>query len=269
MSKRLNTDENSNIMVFLTGHGGDGFFKFQEIWAISDYDVKATIEEMKRKKRFNEMLWIADTCQASTLFRHLSRPDVATISSSGLGENSYAIRWRSDDIGLSTIDGFSNHATAFLEDVVRGKRSKRTTLKDLLDYTRRRGRLMSTPIVGSQDTPTALKEIALAKDLRDFVTTAVVDVDLISGTAESYSITESPSQPSSPAEALSPSLMASERRAHLFVSSNEQDDDGTGAWLCWVVGVLDAVTGRVGIGLALISGIGAWLLDRKDRAALC
>jgi hypothetical protein len=28
-SKRLLTDEGSNILVYMTGHGGDGFLKFQ------------------------------------------------------------------------------------------------------------------------------------------------------------------------------------------------------------------------------------------------
>ena len=51
MSKRLNTDERSNVFVYMTGHGGDEFLKFQDHEEISAYDLADAIQQMWVKKR--------------------------------------------------------------------------------------------------------------------------------------------------------------------------------------------------------------------------
>ena len=51
-SKRLLTDENSNILIFLSGHGGDGFIKFQDAEELTAVDLADAFETMHQKKRF-------------------------------------------------------------------------------------------------------------------------------------------------------------------------------------------------------------------------
>ena len=51
MSKRLNTDERSNVFIYMTGHGGDEFLKFQDDHEISAYDLADSIQQMWVKKR--------------------------------------------------------------------------------------------------------------------------------------------------------------------------------------------------------------------------
>jgi phosphatidylinositol glycan class K len=51
-SKRLNTDEHSNIFIYMTGHGGDEFLKFQDSEEISAFDVADAFEQMWAKKRY-------------------------------------------------------------------------------------------------------------------------------------------------------------------------------------------------------------------------
>lgn len=50
-SKRLMTDERSNVFVYMTGHGGDEFLKFQDSEEISAYDLAHAFETMRTQKR--------------------------------------------------------------------------------------------------------------------------------------------------------------------------------------------------------------------------
>ena len=50
-SKRLLTDERSNVFVYMTGHGGKEFLKFQDNEEISAHDIADAFEQMYQKKR--------------------------------------------------------------------------------------------------------------------------------------------------------------------------------------------------------------------------
>ena len=110
-SKRLLTDERSNIFVYMTGHGGNEFLKFQDNEEISAFDLADAFEQMYQKKRYiyifltvlylsfqrlfafsyNEIFFMIDTCQANTLHSKLYSPNIFAVGSSGLGENSYSV----------------------------------------------------------------------------------------------------------------------------------------------------------------------------------
>jgi glycosylphosphatidylinositol transamidase (GPIT) subunit GPI8 len=45
------TDERSNILVYMTGHGGDEFLKFQDAEEISAFDLADAFQTMWAKKR--------------------------------------------------------------------------------------------------------------------------------------------------------------------------------------------------------------------------
>lgn len=51
-SKRLMTDERSNILVYMTGHGGNEFLKFQDAEEISAFDLADAFGQMWEKKRY-------------------------------------------------------------------------------------------------------------------------------------------------------------------------------------------------------------------------
>ena len=105
-SKILQSSSDSNILIFLSGHGGDEFLKFRDIEEISSQDLGFAFEEMESKKRYNEILLIVDTCQASTLGNSINSPRIITIGSSGKGENSYAYE-SVPELGIAVIDRFS------------------------------------------------------------------------------------------------------------------------------------------------------------------
>jgi glycosylphosphatidylinositol transamidase (GPIT) subunit GPI8 len=52
MRKRLNLGPDSDILVFLNGHGGDNYWKIQDTYAITDYDFAMAIEELHKKNEF-------------------------------------------------------------------------------------------------------------------------------------------------------------------------------------------------------------------------
>lgn len=51
-AKRLLSDERSNVFVYLAGHGGDGFLKFQDSEELSAEGLADAFETMHQKKRF-------------------------------------------------------------------------------------------------------------------------------------------------------------------------------------------------------------------------
>ncbi|EQC39993.1 phosphatidylinositol glycan, class K [Saprolegnia diclina VS20] len=113
-NRRLDSDEKSNVFVFMTGHGGDGFLKFQDVEELSSHDIADSIEEMHVKGRYNELFFMVDTCQAGSLAKQLYSPNVVTIGSASTGQNSYA--YHTDfDIGLSLIDRFTYATLDFLQ----------------------------------------------------------------------------------------------------------------------------------------------------------
>jgi phosphatidylinositol glycan class K len=61
--KVLQSSESSKVLIYLTGHGGDQFLKFQDNEELTSEDLGKAIKEMELKHMFGEMLLIADTCQ--------------------------------------------------------------------------------------------------------------------------------------------------------------------------------------------------------------
>lgn len=113
-SKRLLSDEGSHILLYMTGHGGDEFLKFQDSEELQSHDLADAVKQMKEKHRFKELLIMVDTCQAATLFSQLHSPGVLAIGSSMKGENSYSHHLDSD-VGVSVVDRFTFYTLAFFE----------------------------------------------------------------------------------------------------------------------------------------------------------
>lgn len=131
-SKRLLTDENSNIFIYLTGHGGNEFLKFQDAEEIGSYDIADAFEQMYEKKRYNEIFFMIDTCQANSMYERFYSPNILAVGSSAIDESSYS--HHSDlDIGVAVIDRFTYYTLEFLEKI---EKNSNTTMDKLFDeYT--------------------------------------------------------------------------------------------------------------------------------------
>ncbi|KAL7069380.1 peptidase C13 family protein [Cryptosporidium serpentis] len=107
--KRLLTDFNSNIFMFLTGHGGEEFLKFQDYEEITSQDIAYALELMQVQNRYKRILIFSDTCQAGTLHKRFYSKGVISLGCSGINENSYSHHF-DRDIGVAVIDRFSYYS---------------------------------------------------------------------------------------------------------------------------------------------------------------
>ncbi|KAF9011731.1 peptidase C13 family-domain-containing protein [Cyathus striatus] len=120
-SKRLLTDERSNIFVYLSGHGGNEFLKFQDNEEISATDIADAIEQMYQKKRYNEVFFMIDTCQANTMYSKFYSPNILATGSSKLNENSYSVS--------HGIDAYTHYVLEFMEGI---NKTSHKTMQDLV-----------------------------------------------------------------------------------------------------------------------------------------
>ncbi|KAF2267542.1 hypothetical protein CC78DRAFT_530650 [Lojkania enalia] len=130
-SKRLLTDDRSNILVYMTGHGGNEFLKFQDAEEISAFDLADAFEQMWEKKRYHEMLFMIDTCQANTMYSKFYSPNILATGSSEIDQSSYS-HHADNDVGVAVIDRYTYYNLEFLETQVRDPTSK-VTMGDLFD----------------------------------------------------------------------------------------------------------------------------------------
>ncbi|KAK4207024.1 gpi-anchor transamidase-like protein [Rhypophila decipiens] len=130
-SKRLLTDDRSNILVYMTGHGGAEFLKFQDAEEIGAFDLADAFEQMWEKKRYHEILFMIDTCQANTMYSKLYSPNIIATGSSELDQSSYS-HHADNDVGVAVIDRYTYYNLEFLEAEVRDTSSKKT-VGDLFD----------------------------------------------------------------------------------------------------------------------------------------
>lgn len=100
----------------MAGHGGDEFLKFQDSEEISSPDISNALEQMYEKKRYNKLLYMVDTCEATTLFKHFDKiPNIISVGSSIFGEHSYS-HHNDRDIGVAIIDRFTYQLLDFFDN---------------------------------------------------------------------------------------------------------------------------------------------------------
>ncbi|KAF5375734.1 hypothetical protein D9615_009404 [Tricholomella constricta] len=128
-SKRLLTDDRSNVFVYMTGHGGNEFLKFQDNEEISAFDIADAFEQMYQKKRYNEIFFMIDTCQANTMYSKFYSPNILATGSSKLGENSYSYE-NDNDIGVAVIDAYTHYVLEYMESI---NKTSHKTMADLFD----------------------------------------------------------------------------------------------------------------------------------------
>mmetsp|Transcript_43102 Transcript_43102/g.60442 ORF Transcript_43102/g.60442 Transcript_43102/m.60442 type:complete len:429 (+) Transcript_43102:630-1916(+) len=115
-SKRLLTDSGTNLVIYMTGHGGVDFIKFQDAGDISSQDLADAFSQMWLQRRYNEILFIVDTCQAATLYSAFDSPNIIAVGSSIIDQNSYS-QGIEEDIGVSLADRFTDHSLNFFEKI--------------------------------------------------------------------------------------------------------------------------------------------------------
>ena len=111
----------------MTGHGGNEFLKFQDSEEIGSWDLADAFEQMWEKKRYRELLFMIDTCQANTLYSKFYSPNIIATGSSEIDQSSYS-HHADNDVGVAVIDRWTYYNLEFLEGLEVGSRQ---TLGDL------------------------------------------------------------------------------------------------------------------------------------------
>jgi len=68
-SKRLLSDEGSHILLYMTGHGGDEFLKFQDSEELQSHDLADAVKQMKEKHRWDNLNLFPCTCLYPTFYK--------------------------------------------------------------------------------------------------------------------------------------------------------------------------------------------------------
>lgn len=132
-TKRLLTDENSNIFIYMTGHGGNEFLKFQDAEEIGSYDIADAFAQMHEMKRYNEIFFMIDTCQANSMYERFYSPNILAVGSSKVDQSSYS--HHSDlEIGVAVIDRFTYYTLEFLEGIEPNSNVTMDKLFDIYTY---------------------------------------------------------------------------------------------------------------------------------------
>jgi GPI-anchor transamidase subunit K len=120
-SKKLLTDPGSNVLIYLTGHGGEGFLKFQDSEEITNQELADAIEQMWQKQRYHELFFMVDTCQAASMYEKFYSPNILAVASSLVGEDSLS-HHVDPALGVYIIDRYTYYALEFLEKVEPGSK---------------------------------------------------------------------------------------------------------------------------------------------------
>ncbi|XP_070324000.1 GPI-anchor transamidase isoform X2 [Odocoileus virginianus] len=126
-SKRLLSDDRSNILIYMTGHGGNGFLKFQDSEEITNIELADAFEQMWQKRRYNELLFIIDTCQGASMYERFYSPNIMALASSQVGEDSLSHQ-PDPAVGVHLMDRYTFYVLEFLEEI---NPASQTNMNDL------------------------------------------------------------------------------------------------------------------------------------------
>jgi len=104
------------VLLYLTGHGGENFLKFQDDEEINAFELADAFEQMKQKRRYNELMFIVDTCQAQSMIRSAYSAGFVGFASSKVGEDSLS-HHVDLELGVYMVDRFTYHLLEFLETI--------------------------------------------------------------------------------------------------------------------------------------------------------
>lgn len=155
---RLRTSANSKIVVYLTGHGGEGFLKFHdvnELWASS---LAEALEVMHVQHRFGELLLLIDTCHAQPMLDAITTPHVLAVTATITEQESRSVD-ASRELGTYVVDAFTQTLSTFLDAV---QPTSAATLADMIVYLQPH-RVHSTPYIRSDLYQRDLKSVKVTE----------------------------------------------------------------------------------------------------------
>lgn len=143
MSKRLLTTNGSNVLLYMTGHGGEGFLKFQDTEVLSNNELGNSLLQMWKRQRYHEILVIIETCHAESMLDQVRTPNIIGMASANRNEDSYSVD-HSRELGLYLIDAFTGLLLSILEQL---DNKSKMTLGELFNVANRPFQIRSHPVL--------------------------------------------------------------------------------------------------------------------------
>lgn len=117
----LDADSSTNLLIYITGHGGDGFIKYCNRKYFYTRDLTDALIRLQEIRKLGKVLFISDTCQADTLLDKERLPSNVTFLSTSLkGESSQSAAF-SEELNIFPIDIFAMN----LHEIISQKRIKK------------------------------------------------------------------------------------------------------------------------------------------------
>ncbi len=104
-ARQLKSDKNYKILVIITSHGGENFIKVRNFLVVLTDELNRTLNEMYIKGKYKELLFVLDTCEGYTLYKHVNVPNIYFVASSLLGQKSSSYSYDENIMG-PTVDKF-------------------------------------------------------------------------------------------------------------------------------------------------------------------
>ena len=163
-SKRLLSTKNSNLLLYITGHGGENYMKFQDAEQIFGEDLNGILVEMRRMERYDNAMIVVDTCKASTFCQHISTPNTGCMASSLRGQNSYS-KHSNSQVGNSLVDEMTYYLfSTFSKMEKRGRDQSSNTIRQVFHVLKRKME-SSTPFLQSYGTKRNISEMMITEFL--------------------------------------------------------------------------------------------------------
>jgi len=90
ISKRMQTNSESRIFIYMNGHGGENFFKIADTDLVHSEDLAQVFDEMHLKGLYKEIVFLLDTCEALSMFDQVEAPNMYMIATSDHDESAVA-----------------------------------------------------------------------------------------------------------------------------------------------------------------------------------
>jgi phosphatidylinositol glycan class K len=126
----LTLPSHGRLLLYLSGHGGNGFLKFRNTEELRTKEFADMIAEAKRILGFTELIVVLDTCEAESLFQEVYTEGVTMIGSSLIGEKAQSTLF-DVEYGVPLSDLFTLGMCEALEKIGKG-----ASLLDLINLLR-------------------------------------------------------------------------------------------------------------------------------------
>ncbi|KAB1269197.1 GPI-anchor transamidase [Camelus dromedarius] len=101
---------------------------YEDSEEITNIELADAFEQMWQKRRYNELLFIIDTCQGASMYERFYSPNIMALASSQVGEDSLSHQ-PDPAIGVHLMDRYTFYVLEFLEEI---NPASQTNMNDLV-----------------------------------------------------------------------------------------------------------------------------------------